>query len=521
MYHTTIKPAFFSLLAGMLAALSMPTAFAFLNPVAPLFLIIGLSFFFVLFTKIEKPGIAFLSGWFFGFGYFLISLFWIGNALLVEGNEYKWAWPLAVTGLPFMLSFFPALAVYATKKIAAHQDTIVQFLLFCVSLALCGWLRGNLFTGFPWNLFGYSWFHYLPVIQLVSVGGIYFLTLFSLLWCTAPALLFLERKKKTVMLVLLIALSFICNLGWGLHRLSTYEPAYEPGLTIRIVQPNIPQHEKWDGHKMLANFRKTIALSSKKAETEANTTYVIWPETTMSYLFLENPAFIKEITSFLKAIPGNTYLLSGALRRKKMDNDTFYFNSLVVISEQGDIESAYNKSHLVPFGEYIPLKKWIPLLPIVQFSGFIPGNGITTSQAGGETFPLFTPLICYEILFPGHVAKSDTDFIVNVTNDGWYGESAGPYQHMNMAVFRAIEEGVPVIRVANTGISGVINPMGQFFLKTRTYTEFVDDAPLPKRLGQKTPYRNNKETFFFVFIAFIFFFCVKKGALFRKFYCQL
>lgn len=520
MFQNIAKITLFPFLAGCLAALSMPTSFESINPVSPLFMFAGLSALFLLFYQAQKPGTAFLTGWFFGFGYFLIGLYWIGNALLVEGNEYRWAWPIAVCGLPFLLSFFSAINFYASKKILNNQSITTQYLLFCIALAISEWIRGHIFTGFPWNLLGYSWFHYLSIIQISAFGGPYFLTTLTLLWCGLPAFIYLlfkhkERHTKNTALLLVIILSFALNFGWGSYRLSNNPTEYESDVTVRIVQPNIPQHEKWEQDKLLRNFRKTIALSTGPLQNESPLTYVIWPETTLSYPFLENATLRKDLSSFLKTIPGKTYLMSGILRRQKNEKEMLYFNSFIVFTEEENIESVYNKSHLVPFGEYIPFSNWIPIETITNFSGFKKGKGPESLNTKENTERPFTPLICYEIIFPGNVSHKDSTYIINVTNDAWYGESSGPYQHFYMAVFRSIEEGLPVIRVANTGISGILDPMGRKIIKTDSFTNFYADSKIPKNLKQKTFYYNNKDIPFFTFITFLVIIIVNKRLYYR------
>lgn len=461
---------------GALAALAMaPYSFW---PV--LFLSLG-GFYFLL-TRAQSGRVAFFTGWLFGFGYFLFGLYWIGNALLVEGNPYRWAWPLAVSGIPFMLSFFPAIAAWASYKFS-NLKIWHGFLAFTGYLAASEWLRGHLFTGFPWNLFGYAWAPVLPIVQTVAVGNVYFLTLLTIFWCGAAGFLFLPEasRKEKYGLALSAALIFAACFAFGTWRIAQYDDGVVDGIDIRIVQANISQSEKWQKGKIIENFERHIALSQPdKQSLEVKATYIIWPETAISQWLLEEPYIQGKIQDTLRAYNHPAYLMTGILR---VDSERgAFYNSLVMLDRNGNQLNSYDKYHLVPFGEYIPFQKWIPLEPVARFSGMEKGSGprMLSTKEGIK----FSPAICYEIIFPDAVTPPNEkpDFILTVTNDGWYGKSAGPYQHFVQSSFRAVEEGVPVVRAANTGISGAIDPTGKILEMSDLSSEYAENLHLPEKM---------------------------------------
>lgn len=446
---------FVSALAGAISSFSMAP-----YNIWPL-LFLGLGALFVVQTTFVKKHHAFISGWVFGFFYFVSGLSWIGNALLVEGNEYVWAWPLAVSGLPAILAFFPALACYAAKHLFAGNRLPFYFGLAAL-LSLSELARGHIFTGFPWNLYGYTWANNLPVIQILHIGNVYWLTAITIFWGLAAGYIYLHRHTPKIIATILLAVVFTisCTHIYGTMRLSQKETDTNPDITVHLVQPNVDQADKWKRAEMPEHFERLLELSKPKGDQSQTTltTLIIWPETATNYLFLDNEFMLSRIRDILSLYKNEVFLITGALLR---DENGHPSNSLLVLDRNADIKHRYNKSHLVPFGEYIPFQKWIPLKTVSGFSGFERGHGPEVIHINNNFS--FSPLICYEILFPSNTIPADqkADAIINLTNDGWYGQSAGPYQHYLKARYRAIEQNSPVIRSANTGISGVFDGYGR------------------------------------------------------------
>ncbi|MCB9984019.1 MAG: apolipoprotein N-acyltransferase [Rhodospirillales bacterium] len=476
---------------GALASLSM----APLNGWPVLFVALPLLYAALVYSPSGKR--AFALGWLFGFGYFAFSLSWIGNALLVEGNPYKWAWPLAVSGLPALLAFFPAFAALTSHKLFNLRS--VSGWLGFVSMT-CGfeWLRGHVFTGFPWNLFGYTWADHLPVLQILWLSDVYMLTWLTVLWASAPGVVILLPATQRAWPIVIALISFAGCYGYGLAVLPD-TPDFNKDVRVRIVQPNIDQAEKWQPDKMAAHFRKHLQLSENTDDYDLPT-IIVWPETAVSYRLLDAPQAMEDLKATLSSQPDDSVLLTGFLRFDA--NNESYGNSLVMIKLDGSVSNVYDKHHLVPFGEYIPFQKWIPLAPVVQFKGFEAGPGVQTFKAPGGA--LYSPLICYEIIFPGRSVAAGTrpDFIVNVTNDAWYGNSAGPHQHLTQALFRAIESGVPVIRSANTGFSAIISPYGYFIHKTELFKTQRFDSALPQNRDDFLDTNAHKHIFSLIILLF-------------------
>lgn len=476
----------------------------------------GISGLYVLLNWCKTRTHAAVIGYAFGFGYFLIGLYWIGNALLVEGYGYAWAWPFAVIGLPLFLAIFPTLACVISFS---GLSRISGFLAFAASMTLFEWLRGNILSGFPWNLYGYAWGFSLPVSQILFVTGIYFLTFISILWAAIPAFAFINfqksRKRQAILVICLGAISFISIYSYGFSRLYKNPTKYNDDVIIKIVQPNISQADKWKAGKILSNFQKTLLLSyptAKSKRNEAKKTYIIWPETAITNNLLENKSVKRALGAMIRSHGDKAYLLTGFLdeRGGENDGDVDYYNSIAIIDSDVSVLQTYDKVHLVPFGEYIPFKDIIPFNPINSFSGFSSGtkSNVITSTDGIN----FASQICYESIFPDMTinenAKSDLSAIVNVTNDAWYGVSSEPYQHLDHARMRAIENGLPMVRASGSGISAIIDPFGRVVKKINFLNEGSIESSLPLQSPDYRPQfvvnRNFKKMLFFIMLAALF-----------------
>lgn len=484
-------PFFFRVILAGLAGVGLSFIQAPYHCWPLLFICFGLFYFLYEQTKTKKQ--AFLTGFIFAFGYFVLSLNWIGNALLVEGNAYKWAWPLAVIALPILLSLFTALYV-TISHVVFKKSTLSGFVGFCVLLSLSEWVRGYAFTGFPWNLYGYGWASVLPIMQSLSLFGPYGLTFLTVIWgCTFGFVATNASGKATV--TAFTILSLIVVGGFGALRLADAKQDVVENVSIHIVQPNIAQKDKWDTYKFRDNFEKLIVLSKIKKPAQKN--IIIWPETSLPPPFLNSTAVHERIHSVLGR---DDILLAGALKVNR--TPLSYHNALMLWGGRKKGQHLYSKSHLVPFGEYIPFQKYIPIETISGFSGFNRGSGVQTIELDG--YPSLSPLICYEIIFPHQAVNKfqpRPDYILTVTNDAWYGDSPGPYQHFEQARFRAIEQGLPVIRAANTGVSGLIDPYGRVIKKTKLMQEGSITALLPIKTVQKTLYGMHGDRLFLIFIA--------------------
>ncbi len=451
-------------------------------------LFVGLSGLYIFICRAPSPLKAAITGFAFSLGYFGFSLSWIGNALLIEDNPYWWAWPIAVSGLPLALSIFTAAGCYIYKAICKNHNNLSTYLAFTILILASEYARGHMFTGFPWNLYGYSWIDILPIAQIAALLDIYLLTAITIFWASAPAFLLTSRHSRKIKAISLIIIltSFAISYAWGWQRIQQNPIKHSPDYEIIVIQPNIKQSEKWKIENKIPNFKKQIELSKYNIERNTDNNiayYIVWPETAISQDLLSSKWVIKSISDMLKSYPNEAYLITGALRYEKKSKS--YYNSIITINNTGTTIHIYNKSHLVPFGEYMPLSNIFDIAPIVGFTGFKEGSGrVTLELPEGISF---SPLICYEIIFPGKTIDKSSpkpNFIVNVTNDAWYEGSAGPYQHLVQSKFRAIESGLPIIRSANTGISAIITPLG--------YTQNHINQSISASIIGKLPTLNNK-----------------------------
>ena len=338
---------------------------------------------------------------------------------------------------------------------------------------------------------------FLPVLQVASVFGVYGLSLLSVLLFTAPAL---WKNKPKLVVAVFGGACFVALMG-GI-RLYTTNVNSVWGVRLRLVQPNIPQTLKWDWTQYENNFSKLIRLSRKDNQ---KITHVIWPESAVPFIMNENEG---ERIRLMSAVRQGSFLLTGGLRRVAETNEIA--NSFFILDDLADIRGYYDKAHLVPFGEYVPLRGILPIDKIVPFeSDFYRGSGVTTMIV--PKAPPVSPLICYEIIFSKAVvdSKNRPAWIVNVTNDAWFGLSAGPYQHYDAAVMRAVEEGLPVVRVANHGVSGVIDPLGRSVGRLPLGQEGILDADLPVALPE-TIFTRFGQGIWAILVALILLFSVKR-----------
>lgn len=458
-------------------------------------LFVGLSGLYYLYSKTTSGPQAFVAGFFFAIGYFVTGLWWIGNALLVEGNEFAWVWPISVIGLPTLLALFTG-TYLGMARMLARPNSLRGFMAFAFFLTVSEWARGSAFTGFPWNLYGYTWADTLPMAQSAHYIGAYGLTLATVLWASALGFQYVWQTKRNHKIIFtgVVAASLIATYLLGDLRLKSNETTFDSSNLVAVVQPNIPQNMKWDTDVIQGNFIKTLSLSQGATTDDPaiENILIVWPETALSPAVYTRDDNMQKLGEFLNTYKSaSAYLITGILRRDVTESgDMDYGNSVVVMDKNLTPLNIYDKHHLVPFGEFIPFQDWIPLTPVAAFKGFTPGPGASTIEV--QSIPPFSPLICYEVIFPDDVvnktAQTKPKWIVNVTNDGWYGDSAGPYQHFAQSRMRAIEEGLPLIRSANTGISGIIDPYGRIVDQADIFQEAILISRLPESIGGKNPW---------------------------------
>jgi apolipoprotein N-acyltransferase len=413
---------------------------------------------------------AFLTGWWFGLGYFLAGFWWIGAAILVDAANFAWALPFAVLGLPAVLAVFFGLACALAQPF--WRDGPARIFVLAAAFGVTELLRGIALTGFPWNILGTTLASNPVFFQSVALIGVDGLTIVAVLAFCAPALL-ADTKGRALGVVLPILIIGVLT-GWGLARPSVQPMAESTqSLVFRLVQPSINQAEKWDDAAKDAIFATLMRLTTEEiaatdptepsTDATARPDVIIWPETALPFLLEERPQALAQIGETLE--PGQM-LLTGAVRVEGGGGtDVRFYNSLLAIDHEGTVSGAADKLHLVPFGEYLPLRDWLEPLGLREIAVtpgvFSPGTRATPIALPGGTLAM--PLICYEAIFPAAVRglAEGMAVLINVTNDAWYGATPGPYQHFRQAQLRAVESGIPLIRVGNNGLSAAVDPYGR------------------------------------------------------------
>jgi len=413
----------------------------------------------------RKQGV--LSAFCFGAGLGAAGMHWLSNAMLLDDGQYAWMIPIIWIGFGLFFGIYYAFTAFLASF---SPKGVARWLAFAGWFCVLEWVRSWFATGFPWNVLGNIWNGYLPMLQNVSLWGIYGLGFITVLCFTSIAL----GWKKIPFIASITCL--ILLYGLGSLRLYNSTPQDVWGIKLRLVQPNIPQTLKWDPKKARENVAKLVHLSK---ENNTDITHVIWPESAVPFLLNYHE---DERINLMGAIRQGSFLLTGGMRAVDVATKSLA-NSFFVLNDLTDILGYYDKRHLVPFGEYVPLRDTLPLAKFVPFSEDIVAGQESNSLDIEQAKPAGV-LICYEAIFSGEVVdkKRRPDWLVNITNDGWYGLSFGPHQHLAMAQTRAVEEGLPLVRSAYTGISAVIDPYGRIVASLPLGEEGILDARLPMKL---------------------------------------
>jgi apolipoprotein N-acyltransferase len=437
---------------------------------------------------------AFATGWFFGLGYFTAGLYWVAAAFNVDSTAWGPVW-----GIPSTLGLAGGLALFfglgALLAMLAWTNDVRRIAVFALAFFVSEWLRGHVFSGFPWILPAYIWTPGEPISQLASLIGAYGLSLLTLLIAATPAAIADGGQGAGARFapVLAAALAVGMAWGWGAQRLSTARvdpPGAQP--VIRVADSGLSQAEKWESRpdqewRVLDRY---LDASGEPSDDNA-TSIVIWPEgaiPVVNFFPLENPDFLGVLGRGL----GDRVLISGFTRRELRPDGLAYFNAGVVIdgvNSEARISQTYDKHHLVPFGEYIPLWSLVSSLNIAPLQRIGAGfeSGPMPARLVVPGAPPAVVLICYESIFPGMTPRGEgrPGWIVVLTNDSWFGGGSGPYQHYAMARYRSIEEGLPMARAASGGVSAIIDSYGREIASTRGGATFAE-AQLPPALGETT-----------------------------------
>ncbi|MDF2966049.1 MAG: cutE [Rickettsiaceae bacterium] len=477
-------------LSGLLSSFAFAPSFFF-----P-FMIIGIS---ILLYYIKHAGCskaAFFAGWIFGFGHFLSGLYWISLGVAVYIEQFWWALPFALCGLPIILAFFIAFPAYLTYKAQPKANLVLVFIFSILFISL-EWVRSWIFTGLPWNLAGYSLCFSERMLQLASITGVYGLSFLVIFISGNLYFIYVRDKEGWIVhsLSSLFLLLAICYFG---EKRLQENPPLLTDISVRLVQPSIPQEAKWDHRKLYKNMELHAELTKidNDQADRFNPDLVIWSEAAVT-LPLNRPRIKSILTN---AISEQTILITGGVSeiyepnndQNSLLEEYRLYTSFYGINAKGQVLFNYNKAHLVPFGEYMPYKEVLGLKKITAgFIDYSPGDKEQNVHFNIRGRTLYIrPLVCYEAIFPDEARVKDPriSLFINITNDSWYGRSTGPYQHFEISRMRAIENGIPMIRVGNNGISGIIDPLGRVIFKTELDEISATDGFIPKKIEQQTLY---------------------------------
>ncbi len=481
---------------------------------------------------------AFAVGWWFGLGHFVTGTYWIALALFTQPERFAWLAPFAVVGVAALLAVFTGLATVAV--FLSGMRGVGRVVVLALAWTAAEWLRGHVLSGFPWNLIGTAFTVSDAMIQLAALTGVWGLSLLTVLCASMPAVVADGAQERWLVrrpFAPLILAALVLALTWagGALRLEmagdAAAGAMVPGVRLRLVQPNITQGHKWKPELRKAHFERHLRLTMESAAKDAAlpprgkpkgafrwtaegtaketpVTHVIWPETAVPYyLGYDLRARVRIARVVPKngpaSEPGGGLVITGAPRRSSPGSGPLrIWNSVFAIDRWGEVAGSYDKFHLVPFGEYVPLRRLLSIAKITHGGrDFSAGPGPRTLHLPG--LPPVSPLICYEAIFPGRVLDPGDRprWLLNVTNDGWFGLSSGPYQHFASARLRSVEEGLPLVRAANTGISGVTDAYGRVLGRLGLGREGVLDSPLPEALAGGTPYSRFGDGIIFSLLA--------------------
>ena len=445
-------------------------------PVFDMYLLAWVAFIPLLLSIWKKtPGEAFQTGFVFGLVYFFGTLYWIYHSINFYGGFSFTASLAIVLLLCCYMSIYPAVFAYFFSSFI-KKTHLPALLIGPVLWVVLEFIRSYAFTGFPWSSIGYSQYKFLPIIQISDITGVYGISFLVLAFNSAIVDIFLLNSRirqtplfplsYTVLGFIMFFIIIVSSFGYGLWRLGQSRPGHI--IKVSVVQGNIEQDKKWDPafQKYVMDAYTGLSLEAARSSPDL----IIWPETAVPFIFGNDKENTKKLAEFQRTL--NTYLLFGSVLEKKTSSEQpSLTNSVILLDKQGKITYQYDKIHMVPFGEYVPLRRVLFFVEklVAGIGDYVPGNQYVKSET---EFGSFASLVCYEVIFPGLVRKfysKNGDFIVTVTNDAWFGKTAGPSQHFSMAVFRAIENRKPVVRSANSGISGFIDSNGRIVAKTELF----------------------------------------------------
>ncbi len=485
---------------GSLTSLSLPPYnFFFLN-------FFTFSIFFTFLFKRFKQGIKkfFYYGWLFGFSYFLSSLYWLTISLSFD-QSFNFLIPISLIVIPAFLGLFYALCV-AIFYLLKPKNILSAFFLFSLLFGLIEFIRGTILTGFPWNLVIYSFSEINSFLSILSITGTYSLNLIVISFFTAPALFIFRKSKKEVVVCIFLLLLPITFYTYGEFIKKNFYNSKEKELpfAVRVIGANISLDRYYKNINAETVINELISNSSPNKEKKI---FFVWPEGIIPNTYEDQLDLYNDI--FEKHFNDNHLIGLGTTSRKTINNDFNYYNSFSIFDSQLNLIDNYNKIKLVPFGEFVPVENILNKFGLKTIT-----NNIGSFDKGVERKIIkiqddlkqinFLPLICYEIIYSGNLTKDfDFDFILNISEDGWFGKSIGPKQHFIHSKFRAIENGKYVIRSSNNGMAAIINPLGFIENKIDYGVSGYIDLEIIKELKPTLFSKYGNKIFFLLILLYI------------------
>ena len=492
----------FLIILGILTSLSLPPYnFLFIN-----FVTLSLFFFYIFRKKISaNKNSSFLYGWFFGFGYFFSNLYWIVISLIFDAN-FKFLIPIALIFIPAFLAIFYGLATYCFFLINIKKP-ISNLFLFSLLIGVTEFLRGTILTGFPWNLIVYSLSNNIEIIQIISLIGTYAFNILCISFFASPAIFILrESRKEIVVCIFLLILPIILHIA-GSFKIKSFESLdlIKKDYVIRAIGSKIHLDRFYGNVDTLSVIGELIKLS--EPDTNKKTLF-LWPEGIIPNI---NQSELKEFKFLFNNKFNKNHLLGIGINSYEIkNNENTFYNSLSFYDNELNLVNSYNKVNLVPFGEFLPFEKILGRIGLKSltnnYQSFSKGENRKIIKIKKNNFDLkILPLICYEIIYSGKIFDNyNFDYIINVSEDGWFGDSIGPHQHLAHSVFRTIESGKYLIRSSNNGIAAIINPTGliekQISLGNSGYIDFSE-----KRVSKATLFsKHGNKMFLIIILMYIF-----------------
>ena len=421
-------------------------------------------FFLFLIKKSDlnkNKSLFFIYGWLFGFGYFFTNLYWISISLTFDQN-FKFLIPLTIFLIPFFLGTFYGLVSYIFI-ILKPKNLVSSLLVFSLIFGIVEFIRGTILTGFPWNLIVYSLTSQLEILSITSIIGTYGLNLICITFFTSPVILILKKTKKDtgffIFFLIIIPIFYFYGHFYKERFYKSDKKIYQ--YKVRTIGSNISLDRFYSETDTISIVNDLIKLSNPN---DSEKTIFVWPEGILQNISEKD--YDKYKTLFIENFSANHFVIIGTNNQSIIEGNKEYFNSLSIYDNEFNLLEIYNKNNLVPFGEFLPIKNVLEKIGLKtltnNYNSFSKGNKREIIEINKNKFSLkILPLICYEIIYTGRLFEdSKFDIIINISEDGWFGNSFGPKQHFDHSILRAIESGKYVVRSSNNGIAAIINPLG-------------------------------------------------------------